>query len=201
MMESPFQDINNQLDSIATSPRRQTSPKSISGLNHRVPRFQPPPPQSIIGDQVVIKTILDKVKDFDISIQDEVKKLTNLLSIYRKIDTLKSLPCPIENVEIPSSFVNLISDPRKYATQFPSYMEIYNELKTEYYTEVQRKNTLLSGFGFLYNASHFTLDSSESTEDFYQRCEDKAADTLLDLRMKAERRDITLEAYINETDF
>ena len=59
---------------------------------------------------------------------------------------------------------------------------------------------MLSGFGFLYNAGRFTLDSSESTEDFYQRCEDKAADTLLDLRMKAERRDITLEAYINETD-
>ena len=203
-MEDMFEDEHNQLDSLitTTSPKRQTSPacspKSV-GFNHRRQR-NPPPPTSAIGDQVVINNLLNKIKNIDTSVQEDVKKLTNILSTYRKIDAIKSLPSPLEHVDIPSSFTDLTSDPRKYATQFHRYIEIYTQLKTLDYFEDERKNTILSGFGFLYNTSHFTLDSSESTEDFYQRCEDKADDTLLDLRMKAERRGITLEAYINETD-
>lgn len=156
-------------------------------------------PPSVSGSIVDLEATLSRLEK-GLSTEEDLKACKKIIERYRKNNALRSLPAPVEGADLPE-----IPEDRKayyrYALQFPSYMKMYDDLKNDDYTEKDRKNDLLAGFSYLYNAKNFQVKEFETALSFYKRCQEMIDDTLVELQDLCREKEITIETYFNEYGF
>lgn len=128
--------------------------------------------------------------------EDDVKDLEKKIDAYRKAALLPILPEPLEHVGIPSD----TTDYETYATQYESYIELYNRLNTEPYTEAERTTDILAGMAFLFNAKYMKPTEDENIYDFYLRCEVEVDKTLAKMNKRAREMKLSVGSYFIEQD-
>lgn len=172
------------------------SPETTRSISRKKPK---PPPSVAQTNYEDLESALKRIED-GIQTAKDVKLLEKRLASFRRRMSLPMLPAPLDDLSIPDRF-DAELDPFHYAKQFGTYVDLYNHLNKEEYTEAERRTDILAGLSYLYNAKNFKPSQEESPREFYDRCVDNIDQTLVALHEKAENEGQRIESIFMDALF
>lgn len=190
--------LREQFSKCEDAAKRASSPALSSGLIRR--RGEPSvAPTVIYDDKIIFEKIEALLSGSD---KEELKKFKELFDRIRKECNFKKLPSPLKHV-IPDDANQ--KEYYRYATGSDIYKIAYGKLigNEERFTEEERCDNTLSIFAFLYNVRKMAPNSSETPEEFYERCssESRISETISKWNEKASHAGLSIEAFVNEIIF